>query len=418
MQLSPLRTTLVATFTTICLLFVAWLLLTPDGPLLSNANFEHDTISPNADNVYDVTRVTYTLSQPANVSIFFIDNDGQHYNFRINKPRQSGEYNLLFSGIVDGFVMPNDSVEGTIITRVLPDGEYQWVVEASNQEARERKTGSLTVNLADSIIPDIRGFSVSPTLFTPNRDGISDRIWINLFLTKEAHVDVYIIDDHGNKLPIAERAGNSPIGQRGMHTFEYEGGVDLGVSPPPDGIYQVTATSLDLIGQKVSAEGQLEIKHGGVPRADIVNADVEFVDTIIVEGGKLMFTLTVENYGGSPIRTSGPEPGFQYTQNENSNTHGWYEESGAWRVGIDCDTCIRDYPWRWALGKKHELTQIEGHWYLMPGQRATITGTVIITDVPARNPLYFWAGLIHEDVEVSNVNNRVDPHFITIVPKY
>lgn len=417
MQLSPLRTTLVATFTTICLLFVAWLLLTPDGPLLSKANFEHDTISPNADNVYDVTRITYTLSQPANVSIFFRDNDGQHYNFRINKPRQSGEHNLLFSGIVDGFVMPNDSVEGTIIARVLPDGEYQWVIEASNQQARERKTGSLTVNLADSAIPDIRGFSISPTLFTPNRDGISDRIWINLFLTKEAHVDVYIIDDHGNKLPIAERAGNSPIDQRGMHTFEYEGGVDLGVSPPPDGIYQVTASSLDLIGQKVSAEGQLEIKHGGVPRADIVNADVEFVDTIIVQGDKLMFTLTVENYGGAPIRTSGPEPGFQYTQNENANTHGWYEESGAWRVGIDCDTCIRDYPWRWALGKKHELTQIEDHWYLMPGQRATITGTVTITDVPARNPLYFWAGLIHEDVEVSNVNNRVDPHFITIVPK-
>ena len=54
----------------------------------------------------------------------------------------------------------------------------------------------------------------------------------------------------------------------------------------------------------------------------------------------------------------------------------------------------------------------------MPGERATITGAITITDVPARNPLYFWAGLIHEDVEISNVNNRVDPHFITIVHKY
>ena len=417
MQLSPLRTTLVAIFTTACLLFVAWMLLTPDGSLLSNANFEHDSISPNADNVYDVTRVTYSLSQPANVSIFFLDNDGQRYDFRSNKSRQSGEHNLLFSGIVDGFLMPNDSVEGTIIARVLADGDYQWVIEASNQQIRERKTGSLTINLADNTIPDIRGFSVSPSLFTPNRDGISDRIWISLFLTKEAHVDVFIIDDHGNKLPIAERAGNTPIDQQGMHTFEYEGGVDLGITPPPDGTYQVIANSLDSIGQKVSTEGQLEMKYGGVPRADIVNANVEFGDTTIVQGNQLMFTLTVENYGVSPIRTSGPEPGFQYTQNENANTHGWYEESGAWRVGIDCDTCIRDYPWRWALGKRHELTQIEDHWYLMPGQRTTITGAVTITDVPARNPLYFWAGLIHEDVEVSNVNNRVDPHFITIVPK-
>ncbi len=418
MQLSPLRTTLVATFTTVCLLFATWILLKPDGPLLSYANFEYEVISPNADNIYDVTRVTYKLSQPANVSIFFLDNDGKRYDFRTDRSRQSGEHNLLFSGIVNGFLMPSDSVEGIIVSRVLPNGEYQWVVEATNQQNRERKTGSLTVNIADAAIPDMRGFSVSPTLFSPNRDGISDRIWINLFLTKEAHIDVYIIDDHGNQLPIAERAGNTPIDQPGMHTFEYEGGVDLGVSPPPDGIYKVIARSLDAIGQKVSVEGHLEIKHGGVPRADIINADVEFADTTIVQGDKLMFTLTVENYGASPIRTSGPEPGFQYAQNENSNTHGWYEESGAWRIGIDCDTCIRDYPWRWSLGKKHELTKIGEYWYLMPGERTTITGAVTITDVPARNPLYFWAGLIHEDVEISNVNNRVDPHFITIVPKY
>ncbi|MBS60669.1 MAG: hypothetical protein CL606_05105 [Anaerolineaceae bacterium] len=417
MQLYPLRTTLVATLTTVCLLFVAWLFLKPGDALLRDANFEYEVISPNADNIYDVTKVTYTLAQPANVSIFFLDNDGRRYDFRRNKPRQSGEHNLLFSGIVNGFEMPSDSIEGKIVSRILPNGDYQWVVEANNQKTRERKTGSLTIKLADDTLPDMRGFSVSPVLFTPNRDGISDRIWINLFLTKEAHVDVFMIDHNGNQLPIAERAGNTLKDQPGMHTFEYEGGVDLGVSPPPDGIYKVIANSLDAIGQKVTVEGHLEIKHGGVPRADIVNADVEFEDTTIVQGDKIVFTLTVENYGASPIRTSGPEPGFHYTQNENSNTHGWYEESGAWRIGIDCDTCIRDYPWRWALGKRHELTRIEEHWYLMPGERATITGAITITDVPARNPLYFWAGLIHEDVEISNVNNRVDPHFITIVPK-
>jgi hypothetical protein len=35
--------------------------------------------------------------------------------------------------------------------------------------------------------------------------------------------------------------------------------------------------------------------------------------------------------------------------------------------------------------------------------------------IPSRNPQYFWAGLIHEDVTV--VNGGVDPHFITIVQK-
>jgi len=83
---------------------------------------------------------------------------------------------------------------------------------------------------------------------------------------------------------------------------------------------------------------------------------------------------------------------------------------------LDCDTCIRDYPWRWALGTPEELTKIGDYYYLMPGQRVTISSSVQITNVPERNPLYFWAGLIHEDVEISNVNNRVDPFFVTIVP--
>jgi len=34
--------------------------------------------------------------------------------------------------------------------------------------------------------------------------------------------------------------------------------------------------------------------------------------------------------------------------------------------------------------------------------------------VTARNPQYFWAGLIHEEVEIATINNRVDPHFIQI----
>ncbi|MEE3254158.1 MAG: hypothetical protein VX199_00505, partial [Chloroflexota bacterium] len=93
MQPSPLRTTLVATFTTVFLLFATWIFLRPNGHLLSYANFEYEVISPNADNIYDVTRVTYKLSQPANVSIFFLDNDGKRYDFRTNKPRQSGEHN-------------------------------------------------------------------------------------------------------------------------------------------------------------------------------------------------------------------------------------------------------------------------------------------------------------------------------------
>ena len=416
MRIPPRLTIIFALVCFVALIVVAWALLRPSGPLLLGADFGLSVISPNADGLNDVTRIRYVLSQPATVSIHFLDEVGVRHVFRLGSPRGKGEHELLFSGIVNGYTLAEEEVEGHVLARVLQNGDYTWVIEARSESELAQLSGSLSVVQADNTLPDIRGFSVSPPVFTPNRDGISDRVWINLFLTKEALVNVKMIDDDGVGLPIAEREGNVAPGEVGFHTFEYEGGVDLGVSPPADGVYEIYALAEDRLGQKVQARSELGIEHGGVPRADIVNANVEFSDTIVVQGNTLTVTLTVENYGAAPIRTTGPAPGFVYNQEENSNSVGWYEESGAWRVGVDCDTCIRDYPWRWSLAPMEELTKIGEYWYLMPGQRVTVSGGIIITEIPARNPLYFWAGLIHEDVEISNINNRVDPHFITIVP--
>ena len=54
------------------------------------------------------------------------------------------------------------------------------------------------------------------------------------------------------------------------------------------------------------------------------------------------------------------------------------------------------------------------YYYLPPNTKAQISGGIKITQKPPRDPLSFWAGLIHEDVEISSINNRVDPHSITI----
>jgi hypothetical protein len=132
----------------------------------------------------------------------------------------------------------------------------------------------------------------------------------------------------------------------------------------------------------------------------------------------LCFTLTVDNYGPVPIRTSGPPPGTLYESDQNFNTLGYHEESGAWRVGIDFDTSLRNYPFRWAVGEPDQLETIEqdgqAFYYLPAGARGRVYGCIRILSEPPRNPLYFWAGLIHEDVEISSVNNRVDPEFVTI----
>jgi hypothetical protein len=347
-----------------------------------------------------------------------LDASGNRYIFRGANERAAGEYELFFGGVVLGYRLPTEDIQGEVLSRVMQDGSYTWVVEAVAADgSQDRQTGTLLIQDADVQLPDLRGFSISPTAFTPNRDGVDDRTFINLALTKDAKLTVTLIEaGSGLQRVIPEKPGKAAPDSVGLHTFEYEGDVDLDVEPPPDGTHQVVALAQDRVGQQVRVQGELTIANGGVPRAEIVNATVTYNTSTVLQGGVLEFELVVENYGVAPLRTTDPAPGYLYHDTETANTFGFYEQSGAWRVGIDCDVCIRDYPWRWALGDRSDLTKIGDFYYLMPGKRAVITGKIQLDTIPDRNPLYFWAGLIHEDVEVSSVNNRVDPQLIKIVP--
>ena len=391
--------------------------------LLSNVSFAPEAISPNADGDADATRIHYELAQNATVSIYLESGDGQRHFFRNAQSRSAGVYDVLFSGVIDG--------------RLLPDGEYRWIVEATSDGGQSRLTeGRLILAGGESTAPEISGFSILPQEFTPNRDGISDRATINVYLNKPTTLVVTLqnILCNGSVIPppdrpelectpfpIAEKASTREArkpGEAGLHEFDYDAGVDLGADPPPDGTYLVTARAADTVGQAATVTGTLRISDGGVPRAEIVDAQVDFSAQSARVGQTLYFTLTVDNYSAVPIRTSGPPPGYVYDLDQNFNVPGFAEESGAWRVGIDFDTSQRNYPFRWAIGNPEDLiVKIIGgqaFYYLPSGERATITGGIRITYSPERNPLNFWAGLIHEDVEITQINNRVDPHNITI----
>ena len=80
----------------------------------------------------------------------------------------------------------------------------------------------------------------------------------------------------------------------------------------------------------------------------------------------------------------------------------FFEDAAGWKIS-ECDNA--------------QITQTIGgkaYYYLPPNTKAVVTGGIKMTNKPPRDPLYFWAGLIHEDVEISDINNRVDPHSITI----
>lgn len=385
--------------------------------LLYDVRIQPDHITPNADGDADVTRIEYRLSRSAYVSIYFEDETGRQYSFRDHRRRSRSTgrpYSVDFGGVVD--------VEGEALVkaRVLRDGSYAIVVEATDDNGHiERAQLPFTVADADTIVPELRGFTVSDPIFSPNRDGVQDRVTINYYLTKSANVLVYLENDEGNKFPIAEQQGAlTPVkpGEVGTHTYDYEGGVDQGAQPPPDSTYTLVAFAEDRVGQKVELTRTLTITDGGVPRATILNLDVEYSDTIVPVGGTLCITATVENYGDTPVRTTGPAPGTAYTSDQNFNSLGWHQSSGAWRFGLDFDgNPAYPYPFRWALGRPEELEKkvINGteFYYLMPGRRAQITGCIEILSAPPRNPTVFYGGLIHEDVWT--VNDQVDPLWIT-----
>jgi hypothetical protein len=427
MRLPALPLILTTVVITALLLAGAWLLLNPgNGPALTQASFSLAAISPNADGNQDVTRISYTLRRPANVSIYFLNAQEQRFDFRADQPRDAGQHQVDFSGIVAPYTLPGDNYSATLLARVLQNGDYTWVIEAHDQAgaASGKLTGPLTIAEADTALPDLRNFTANPSVFTPNQDGLNDRTQINIWLDKDvadSGLRVDLINSTGVDLPIAEKVATIKHGERGLHQYDYDGGIDLGQNPPPNGVYTVTGTVEDRLGQKMAVTTPLTIVDGGLPRAEILNGEVKLSATTLTLGQTLYFTLTVENYGNSPIRTSGPPSGTIYkSMAENANSLGYYDQSGVFRVGLMCQTCKSDFPWRWALGMSDTLSKTvdengNTQYYLLPGQRATITGGVVLDEiVTSRNPQNFWGGLIHEDVAM--VNNGVDPQAITIVP--
>ncbi len=420
-QLSLFPVAAIAAIVVLIALAVGWVVFGGNQSLLKEVTFSKTEITPNADGLDDAATIKYEITRNAIVSIYFENEAGDRYYFRQDELRGVGEYEVNFSGVVHGYRLPNEEIEGEILARLLQDGQYSWTITATPDNGdTETIAGSINISQADTELPEIRNFSLDKAVFSPNRDGIDDRVKIQFFLPKEVvQTRVFLIGPEGIELPIAEQALLTPANQPGNHVFDYEGGVDNNATPPPDGTYPVIAIVEDAEGQRIRVEDTLTLAFGGIPRAEIISPPtgdtVSFSATAVTMCDTFTVTMTIENYGQAPIRTTGPAPGTVYDSDWNYNTLGWHTESGAWRAAIGYENEISNYPFRWAVGNLDELEKIGDHYYLMPGQRTVVTGTIrVVGPFGERNPQPVWAGLIHEDVEISAVNNRVDPHAILV----
>ena len=404
------------------------------SPLLSDVTVAPNAISPNADGKDDVTLVNYRIGRPAQVSIYFVDQAGNRHYFREAERRSPGKYNVYWSGVInDPQVQPVAGGDMLVESRVLPDGAYAWVVEATDDAGRTDKAeGQISLTGADTTLPEIHNFTVVPQVFRPNQDGLrDDRISISYYLTKDAErSQVYLEPAHtlpGEpklKYPIAEKVSVSTAkpGEAGYHGYDYDGGVDLNAEPPPDGDYVIYAEAEDKIGNRVVVSSTLRIEEGGKPRAEVTGGDIDWQGEMsrvvgVPLGQTLCFTATVENIGPVPIRTAGPWPGQKYKFSENYNTlaaregdQSWYQQAGVWRFGVNFDTTGVDFPFRWAVGRKEDLEEriIDGtpQYYLLPGKRGLVSGCIEFDQVPPVGTNFWWGGLIQEFVQVAN--NDID----------
>jgi len=401
-------------------------------PLLSDVKVAPDVISPNADGNDDVTHVFYRIGRSADVSIYFVDADGQRHYFRDARRRSPGKYDVYWGGVInDPQVRQVAGGPMLVESQVLPDGVYTWVIKAVDDEGQSQQVeGQITLVDADTSLPELHNFTVVPQVFRPNQDGLRDD-WVSIsyYLTKKAErVQVYLKPatlkpGHPNvKYPIPEQEGVVEAGDAGYHQYRYEGGVDKGAEPPPDGDYVIYGEAEDKVGNRVVVSSTLRIEEGGKPRADVAGGEIDWQGEMnrvvsVPLGHSLCFTATVINIGPVPIRTAGPWPGQTYKFSENYNTlaaryheDSWYQQAGIWRFGINYDTTGIDFPFRWAIGRPEDLEKRiiddQPQYYLLPGHRSQVNGCIQFDEVPPVGTNFWWGGLIHEFVEVAN--NYID----------
>ncbi|MGC9334011.1 MAG: hypothetical protein ACP5JJ_07685 [Anaerolineae bacterium] len=406
-------------------------------PLLHDVSVSPDGISPNADGDDDATRIQYKLTRNARLSIYFENAEGERFYFRKERPRSPGDYRVLWGGgINQPYWLENEYGRQWVKSWVLPDGAYTWVVEAVDGEGNTANAkGQITLQGGETLVPELRQFTIALPEFTPNQDGLRDRTGISYYLNKDVEtVQVYLYDpaDPGTRYPIEEQGQAVEFGAEGYHY--YDGGVDRGAEPPPDGTYVVQAEARDLVGHHVLVSDTLTIRNGGKPRALVVEGIIHWGDAIrglegtetyLPLGSTLCFTTYVENYSRVPIRTAGPPSGTQYRSDQNFNTlavelgeDSFHEQPGLWRFGVNFDVSQSDFPYRWAVGKPEELRceVIEGQeqCFLDPGQRGTVSGCIELVGPFPRNQIYAWGGLIHQWVGIDAANNYVDRLLINI----
>ena len=177
-----------------------------------------ETVSPNADEVSDLTTITYTLSEPANVTVRLRDGLGAEVATVAAKSwKRAGEHAIRFD------------------PALLSDGVFQLEVTANATGARQASASTqLTVTRTLGAVLAAR------RAFSPNADGRADRIGIRFQLAAPAQVRLRILKQ--GKWVATPFTGPLEAGPR---TIEWDGAKRIGRLL--DGEYEAVVEATDAV---------------------------------------------------------------------------------------------------------------------------------------------------------------------------
>jgi hypothetical protein len=358
------------------------------GPLapspLGQVTAQPPALSPGLRDQRNRLDVHYHLNTPATVSSYVVSSDGaQQWSIASDATRPtSGDYVLQFDGTVAG-PGPNER-------RVLPDGDYQLVLDVSDGSRRQQTPVTLSVRGADSSAPDITDVALTPDSISPNFDAVNEVTYLTYQLGKDALVSLFL-DTLGENGPVKRLwTGEEVKTPAGVQSLPWDGLANG--QPVPTGHYMLGVRARDTAGNVVERSQPIEIGDSGVPEASLVSAQIGPLR--IIRGDQVCLDAVVRNIGQTVLRTQGPDPGYVYNSLDTYSSienHSYAEHAGYWRLGLNwsgsTDLSGASYPYRWGFG--HDL---------QPGDEATVHGCVTVLN--EQDQLVFSAGLVQEDVAI------------------